>query len=241
MAPMTAPRGPLGWLRALRGAAPHRAGTAAPDEAVIAASGLFDASLYLNEAPDVREAGDDPLAHFCRCGWREGRRPNFYFDPLWYRDRHLPGQDRNPLAHYVRTGEALGWRPVAYFDPGWYAHAYGLRRPVSALGHFLAHRRSQRFAPNPHFDLAFYLARHGAEIGPNRDPFTHLLRGGGSDLEPSPAFDSAAYRRDVMAVTPSAAGPTPWTTADLHVPLVHFLDAAYRIPAALDPSDFSAR
>ena len=26
----------------------------------------------------------DPLLHFYRFGWREGRKPNRYFDPAWY-------------------------------------------------------------------------------------------------------------------------------------------------------------
>jgi hypothetical protein len=39
-------------------------------------SGLFDAAWYLLENSDVRASGLDPLSHFCRYGWREGRRPN---------------------------------------------------------------------------------------------------------------------------------------------------------------------
>jgi len=197
------------------------------DEFIIATSGLFDVSLYVIESPDVREAGNDPVEHFCLYGWREGRRPNLYFDPLWYQDRYLPGSDQNPLAHYVRTGEAMGFRPISYFDPIWYTQAYGLERGASALAHYLAHRRSQQLAPNPHFDLAFYLDRHREEIGPNRDPFAHLLRCGAErDLDPSPAFDAAAYRRDVMASAKTSIARTAWAAADLRVPLVHFLDAS---------------
>ena len=29
-------------------------------------------------------AGIDPVAHYCRYGWQEGRFPNPYFDPAWY-------------------------------------------------------------------------------------------------------------------------------------------------------------
>ncbi|MGW5960238.1 hypothetical protein [Methylorubrum thiocyanatum] len=195
---------------------------------LIAGSGLFDETLYLYEAPDVMREEAEPIEHFCRFGWREGRRPNLYFDPSWYRTRHVLGPDVNPLAHYIRTGEADGYRPVSYFDPAWYAHAYRLPRETSPLAHYLTHRRSQLFAPNPHFDLAFYLGRYGAEIGPNRDPFAHLLRcGGGRDLDPSPTFDTAAYRRARMTGNPAPA-ETPWGAADLRVPLVHAIDAQYR-------------
>lgn len=226
----------LDRLRALvlfsrRGAGAVVAGDPAgrDERALIAASGLFDASLYLVEAPDVREAGLDPLDHFCRDGWREGRRPNLYFDPLWYRARYLAGSDENPLAHYVRHGEARGHRPVCYFDPAWYARRYRLPRRASPLAHYLAHRRCQRFAPNPEFDLGYYLEHYGAEIGPNRDAFAHLLcYGAERDLDHSARFDAAAYRRDVMAAGPAPIARTAWAAADLRVPLVHYLDAQER-------------
>jgi len=198
------------------------------DVALIGASGLFDVNLYLIEGPDIRPAGVDPVVHFCTAGWREGRRPNFYFDPLWYAERYLGDSGENPLAHYIRTGEAAGLSPICTFDPAWYRRTYRLPRRTSPLAHFLANRRSQRFAPNPHFDLDFYLSRHGDEIGPNRDPFAHLLRhGAGRDLDPSASFDSAAYRRTFMP-SGSAAARTKWTAADLAVPLVHHLDASAR-------------
>ena len=48
------------------------------------ASGLFDGAWYLTENPDVWDSDLEPLVHFCRYGWREGRRPNQYFEPAWY-------------------------------------------------------------------------------------------------------------------------------------------------------------
>ncbi|MFD0935805.1 hypothetical protein ACFQ12_11520, partial [Methylobacterium trifolii] len=176
---------------------------------LIAGSGLFDESVYLVEGPDVREAGADALEHFCRYGWREGRRPNLYFDPAWYREVYgRAGEaDENPLVHYLRAGEVLGCRPVPYFDPAWYRRTYGLGPGTGALAHFLAHRRGQGVSPNPLFDPAFYLARHGAEIGANRDPFMHLIRCGATrDLDPSSAFDSAAYRAASMPAPDRAPG-----------------------------------
>jgi len=195
---------------------------------LIAGSGLFDESLYLFEAPDVMREEAEPIEHFCRFGWREGRRPNLYFDPLWYRDRYLEGADRNPLVHYLTIGESAGCRPVCYFDPHWYARTYRLPSRANALAHYLAHRRSQRFAPNPDFDLAFYLDRYGVEIGPNRDPFAHHLRfGAARDIDPSPHFDAGHYRKSTMTDrTPEMR--TPWAAADLRVPLVHYLDTQYR-------------
>ena len=199
----------------------------ARERRLVAASGLFDESYYLLNGNDLVAGGTEPCGHFCRYGWREGRRPNHFFDPGWYRATYLAtSPDENPLVHYIRRGEAGGCRPICFFDPAWYRSAYGLARGVSPLAHYLVHRRSQTVAPNPLFDLDFYLARHGEEIGRNRDPFMHLVRNGAAlrDCDPSASFDSAAYRRDIMA------GDTRrWTGLAAHemrVPLIHRLHAS---------------
>jgi hypothetical protein len=214
----------------------HRLGHMRPNAAertrrVIGASGLLDLSYYLIQQPDVHKAGVDPVHHFCDHGWREGRRPNPCFDPTWYRELYLArAPDVNPLLHYIRRGEAAGCQPIAYFDPAWYRRAYAVPRDVSALAHYLINRRSQRFAPNPHFDIIFYLERYGAGIGPNRDPFAHLVRCGATqDLDPSPKFDSRAYRATSMPGAPPAA--TDLATYERQVPLIHFLDASARATA----------
>jgi hypothetical protein len=202
------------------------------ETSAIASSGLFDPSFYLIEGPDVQQANLDPIHHFCLYGWREGRRPNLYFDPLWYQDRYL-GAARsqvNPLAHYIGGGESAGCRPICFFDPLWYKTTYALPYSVSPLRHYLAHRRSQRFSPNAHFDLEFYLTRYGAEIGPNRDPFAHLLRcGADRDLDPSPTFDSAAYRASMPP--PGAAPP------ERRIPFIHYLDVSTGASAENPPPE----
>ena len=132
--------------------------------------------------------------------------------------------------HDLGGGERAGCRPVPFFDPAWYRAAYGLAPDASPLAHYLVHRRGQQVAPNAAFDLAFYLARHGAEIGRNRDPFMHHVRNGaaGRDLDPSPHFDAARYRREAMAGDIRA-----WTgllAHEMRVPLVHHLAAACPLP-----------
>ncbi|MGY2046545.1 hypothetical protein [Methylobacterium sp. JK268] len=191
---------------------------------LVRGSGLLDLNYYLMEGQDVLRAGVDPVAHFCRFGWREGRRPNLCFDPGWYRARYLAdAPEANPLAHYAGGGEAAGCRPIAYFNPAWYRRTYGVPNDQLCLAHYLAHRRSQAVAPNGLFDIPFYLARHGREIGPNRDPFGHLLRLGATrDLDPCRVFDSAAYRATQMGA--AEAAPTDLTGHERRVPLVHFLD-----------------
>src|ERR1017187_8136335 len=50
----------------------------------ITKSGLFDNDYYLAQHPDIAQAGVNALEHFYDFGYREGRRPNLYFDPQWY-------------------------------------------------------------------------------------------------------------------------------------------------------------
>lgn len=65
----------------------------------------FDATYYLACNPGVREAGIDPLEHFLRGGWREGRNPSRCFDVYYYlrRNPDVAAADMNPLLHYVRA------------------------------------------------------------------------------------------------------------------------------------------
>jgi hypothetical protein len=43
------------------------------------------------------------------------------------------------------------------------------------------------------------MREYGSQVGPNRDPFAYyLLHGATKDLNPSPMFDAAAYRRRFM-------------------------------------------
>ena len=82
----------------------------ARDVEVVRTSGLFDAAYYAEHNPDVVEAGDDLVTHFCRTGWRELRRPRADFDVWWYWTTHLDprSEDQNPFVHWVREGRDAG-------------------------------------------------------------------------------------------------------------------------------------
>ena len=69
-------------------------------------SDLFDAAWYLRTYPDVKRAGFDPVWHYCRKGWREGRAPSPAFDGKDYLRRYpdVRKTGMNPLVHYLRHG-----------------------------------------------------------------------------------------------------------------------------------------
>lgn len=119
------------------------AASAGPDveRALIAASGLFDPEFYLGKYPDVRASGADPLTHFVRHGAREGRQPNAFFSPGFYRERHLAGDTgTNPLVHYITTTGSEYFETSPGFDGRHYLHSYPdvAASGRSPLEHFLS-------------------------------------------------------------------------------------------------------
>ena len=208
-----------------------------PDVAVVRASGLLDANFYLINANDVHAANVDPVEHYCRFGWREGRKPNIYFDPVWYSrtNADLVMLGVNPLLHYILVGEPADRRPVPFFEPEWYRQVHGVPAHETALGHYLARRRTQTVSPNHLFDVAWYVAANTPALGPNRDPFAHYLQVGTlTDVDPSPTFDAAAYRKRHMGR--ASRGFRQFITPGRNNPLVHWLSRAYRLgEAEADP------
>ncbi len=88
------------------------------DMRLIAASGLFDNDWYLQQNPDVAEAGVNPLRHYLRRGAKERRDPNPYFDSDWYLHQYADVAEAgvNPLRHYLRRGAKEGRNPSPFFD-----------------------------------------------------------------------------------------------------------------------------
>lgn len=88
-----------------------------PDQLGSIASAIaaeFDPEYYLDAYEDVRDAGADPLHHFVKHGWREGRDPNPRFSTSLYLELHADVRDAgiNPFWHYIIAGRAEG-RPIA--------------------------------------------------------------------------------------------------------------------------------
>ncbi len=75
---------------------------------------LVDRAHYLATYPDVLASGDDPLLHYCRYGWREGRNPSRSFHTRHYLETNpeVAARDINPLWHYAVLGQREGRHPV---------------------------------------------------------------------------------------------------------------------------------
>jgi len=73
-------------------------------------SGLFDADYYTQENPDVRQADIDPLWHFVRIGWKEGRNPSQSFNSNGYLtiNPEIKNAGQNPLIDYILNRQIKG-------------------------------------------------------------------------------------------------------------------------------------
>ena len=80
-----------------------------PDDRAAAAE-WFDADYYLAMNPDVAAAGGDPLDHFLRSGWREGRDPSYDFSMADYLELNpdVAASGGHPFIHYVTRGRTEG-------------------------------------------------------------------------------------------------------------------------------------
>jgi O-antigen biosynthesis protein len=69
----------------------------------------FSSDYYLETNHDVRDAGQNPLEHFVKYGWKEGRNPNPDFDIAFYVKEILRMEKPkiNPLVHWITTGCSL--------------------------------------------------------------------------------------------------------------------------------------
>lgn len=82
----------------------------------------FDREYYLAANPDVATAGMEPVDHFLKYGWREGRNPNSKFDTAYYLQANpdVAATGANPFHHYLLSGRAEGRAPArAPSQHGW--------------------------------------------------------------------------------------------------------------------------
>ena len=178
------------------------------ERALLTTSGadLFEADFYLARNPDVVAAGIDPLDHFLRDGWREGRAPNPQFDDGHYRavSGLFPSVPVSALAHFLAYGHRRGLAPVPAAD----ADALGRALPALEVARLDGYRVL----------VAGKLARPD-EGRPDLDRANAAL----AALDPLPVRDSAV---DVLVPVHSGRAETLNT-------LAHALTARNTTPAEI--------
>ena len=70
-------------------------------------SDFFDSKYYLKENPDVAKAKVNPILHYLKFGWKEGRNPSAKFDGNEYLNKRPDVRVAGicPLVHYLKFGK----------------------------------------------------------------------------------------------------------------------------------------
>ena len=117
---------------------------------------LFNADYYLEQNPDVAEAGVNPLRHYFDFGFREGRDPNPVFDTSYYLEQNPDVAEAgvNSLQHYFEFGFQEGRNPSITFDTDYYLEQNPdvAAAGVNPLQHYLEDGRSEGRGSNFVFD-----------------------------------------------------------------------------------------
>ena len=82
---------------------------------LIEKSKYFDKKWYLRTYPDVKKAGVDPVEHYMKYGWKEGRNPSKKFDTEGYMKRYS-NVTINPLLHYEIIGKKEKYQVGSYIN-----------------------------------------------------------------------------------------------------------------------------
>ena len=198
----------------------------------------FDVAFYLESHPDVRTSGMDPVLHYVKWGWREGRDPHPDFSTSGWIARHpeLHATGRNPYLHHLTTPADTAPIKVteaqivsaiaAEFDSAWYLD----RNPdvaktgTNPLKHYIRYGAAEGRNPNPEFSSAYYLAANPDVAQAGLNPFWHYIvagrnegraptNPGGEKLETLSAL--ATLEADVADWKARAVDPDPVGLTDL--------------------------
>lgn len=152
----------------------------------------FNAEFYVQRYEEIAQLGVDPLDHYCRDGWREGRDPNDRFSTAYYLYAHpdVEAAGINPFWHYIMTGESEG-RACMPENDDWMVTPEDPRAAA------------ERALVAEHFDADFYLLHYPQVAEAGVDPVDHYLKFGAAEgHDPSPDFSTRYY----LEMNPDLAG-----------------------------------
>lgn len=157
---------------------------------------LFDGRWHQSAYREALAPGADPARDYFTRGWREGRRPNRYFDVDYYRRMAGIDAETEPLEHYIRFGASLGLSFNPLLDPVWYASVTpeAAEFPCGVLAHFVRRGDAEGRSPTPLFDPVFYLNLYRDVLAGGYAPFRHYHESGARERRrPNALFDPQWY------------------------------------------------
>ena len=110
-----------------------------------------DRVWYSETYTDVAPTGLDPVEHFIQRGALEGRRPNRFFDPIWYVQRYQEAAGQLPILHYATKGRRKRYDPGPAFSATAYlaAHRDVAASGIDPLDHYILHGQQEQRAVTP--------------------------------------------------------------------------------------------
>lgn len=199
----------------------------------------FDATYYLQQYPDVAASGMDPLTHYEKFGWKEGRNPDPFFNTKYYLNQNpdVAAAGIDPLAHYEEVGWKEGRDPSISFSTNAYlaANPDVTAAKIDPLLHYLEFGKSEgrmAFISQPHgtgahdplVDNKYYFSQNPDVAASGADPTAHYKTYGWLEgRNPDALFDTKYYLQQNPDV--KAAGIDP---------LMHFEDFGWK--EGRDPS-----
>ena len=172
---------------------------------------LFDIGYYLNNYPDIRVSGKDPILHYILYGFKEGRKPNSSFDGDYYLNKYKDVKNLNPLVHYAlfgikegrNTNKQVKTLPKNYdlitnsglFNSEWYRKKYKIDTKDKSLKHYLDIGFKKSYNPNPSFDTEIYLKNYPDVKREGINPLLHYIMYGKKEDRKYPLFDDNEFNK----------------------------------------------
>ena len=158
---------------------------------IIKKSGLFDERYYLTTYEDVRKADIDPIKHYIKYGWKEGRNPSAIFDtnkyiqennisensrysPLFHQIKSLSNKEKNIASEYNTIKKSY------LFDKKYYLKTCPdiKNANIDPIEHFMEYGWQEGRNPSDKFDTNFYLETYKDVKDANINPLIHFIKYG---------------------------------------------------------------
>ena len=138
---------------------------------------LFSEEYYVQENPDVAEAGADPLGHYLTHGMWEERQPSPLFSPSYYQEQ-IVGLTQPSVEHFLLKGGLEGLNPIPLgFDSRWYLdqHPEVARAKMNPLIHYLRKGWLAGYDPSPIFSVTWYRKNYPDVVSNKLDPLSDYI------------------------------------------------------------------
>ena len=147
---------------------------------IIKDSYLFDENYYINKYPDVNRSGMDPLLHYVKQGYKEGRDPCTEFSSNEYKKTFLMDDDSwNPLTHYILISKFRASRLIIPKED------YDMNIKIINDSHL--------------FDESFYSDKYPDTIKADIPPLLHYVKFGFKEgRDPCAEFSTTNYKNNFL-------------------------------------------